>query len=71
MIGLDSAAHVGQVLTWGIIGAVVLRAAFIYAGAEIPLLPAITPLTGVALIAQFHWLLALFGAFLVYTGARV
>lgn len=43
-----------KVLVWGIIGAVVLRCIFIFVGA--------------ALIAQFGWILYLFGAFLVYTG---
>jgi len=43
-----------KVLVWGIIGAVVLRCIFIFIGA--------------ALIAQFGWILYLFGAFLVYTG---
>lgn len=45
-----------KVLTWGITGAVVLRALFIY--------------TGVLLIERFTWLLALFGLFLVYTGGK-
>jgi tellurite resistance protein TerC len=43
-----------KVLLWGIIGAVVMRFLFIFVGA--------------ALIEQFHWILYLFGAFLVYTG---
>ena len=43
-----------KVLLWGIIGAVIMRFIFIFVGA--------------ALIAQFHWVLYLFGAFLVYTG---
>ena len=43
-----------KVLVWGIIGAVVLRCIFIFVGA--------------ALIAQFGWILYLFGAFLLYTG---
>lgn len=46
-----------RVLFWGILGALVLRAAFI--------------LTGAALIARFHWLIYLFGAFLLVTGARL
>jgi tellurite resistance protein TerC len=46
-----------RVLFWGILGALLLRAAFILAGA--------------ALIGRFHWLIYLFGAFLVYTGIRL
>ena len=43
-----------KVLLWGIIGAVIMRFAFIFVGS--------------ALIIKFHWVLYLFGAFLVYTG---
>lgn len=43
-----------KVLLWGIIGAVIMRFLFIFVGAT--------------LISQFHWILYLFGAFLVYTG---
>lgn len=46
-----------RVLFWGIIGAVVMRAIFI--------------LVGVSVIARFHWVLYLFGAFLVYTGIKL
>jgi len=46
-----------KILFWGIIGALVLRAAFILAGA--------------ALLAKFHILLYVLGAFLVYTGVRM
>ena len=42
------------VLLWGIIGAVLMRFLFIFLGA--------------ALIDRFHWILYVFGAFLVYTG---
>lgn len=49
--------HYHKVLFWGIIGAVVMRFAFIFLGS--------------ALIAQFHWVLYLFGAFLVYTGVMM
>jgi len=42
------------VLLWGIIGAIVMRFLFIFLGA--------------ALIERFHWILYVFGAFLVYTG---
>jgi tellurite resistance protein TerC len=46
-----------RVLFWGIIGAVVMRGVFI--------------LVGVGVIRQFHWVLYLFGAFLVYTGVKM
>jgi tellurite resistance protein TerC len=46
-----------KVLFWGIIGALVMRAVFIA--------------LGVALIRQFHWVIYVFGAFLVYTGIRI
>src|SRR6201995_1734454 len=43
-----------KVLLWGIIGAITMRFLFIFLGAT--------------LISHFHWILYLFGAFLVYTG---
>ncbi len=46
-----------RVLFWGIIGAVVMRAVFI--------------LVGVGVIHRFHWVLYVFGAFLVYTGIKM
>ena len=46
-----------QVLFWGILGAIILRFFFIFAGA--------------ALIAKFSWVLLLFGAFLVFTGVKL
>ena len=46
-----------RVLFWGILGAVAMRAAFI--------------LAGVGVIQRFHWVLYLFGAFLVYTGIKM
>jgi tellurite resistance protein TerC len=46
-----------RVLFWGILGALVMRGAMIGAGA--------------VLIQQFHWILYLFGAFLVFTGIRM
>ena len=46
-----------KVLLWGIIGAIVMRFLFIFLGAT--------------LISQFHWILYLFGAFLVYTGVMM
>ena len=46
-----------RVLFWGIFGAIVMRAAMI--------------LLGVALVDRFHWVLYIFGAFLVLTGLRM
>ncbi len=46
-----------KVLVWGIIGAIVMRFGFIFVGST--------------LIKQFHWILYLFGAFLVYTGIEM
>jgi len=46
-----------RVLLWGILGAMILRAAFILAGA--------------ALLSRFDWLLYVFGAFLIYTGGKI
>jgi tellurite resistance protein TerC len=46
-----------RVLFWGIFGALVLRAIFIFAG--------------VALIEQFEWILYVFGAFLLYTAVKI
>ena len=46
-----------RVLFWGIIGAILMRAAFIFAG--------------VGLIRKFHWIIYLFGALLVYSGLRL
>ena len=46
-----------RVLFWGIFGALVLRATFIFAG--------------IALIERFDWVLYLFGAFLLYTAAKL
>jgi len=46
-----------KVLFWGILGAIVMRLAFI--------------LTGVALIETFHWVLYGFGAFLILTSIRM
>jgi tellurite resistance protein TerC len=50
-------AYQHRVLFWGIIGVIVLRAIMIGIGA--------------ALIAQFSWVLYVFGAFLVITGIRM
>lgn len=49
--------HQYKVLFWGIIGALVMRLVFIVAG--------------VALINRFHWIIYLFGAFLIYTGFKL
>jgi tellurite resistance protein TerC len=46
-----------RVLFWGIFGALVLRAVFIFAG--------------VALIERFDWVLYVFGAFLIFTAFRI
>jgi len=46
-----------SVLFWGIIGAIVFRAIFIFAG--------------VALIAKFAWIMYVFGAFLLFTGLKM
>lgn len=46
-----------KILFWGIFGALVMRAIFIFAG--------------VALIQQFAWVMYIFGAFLVYTGIHM
>ncbi|HJV08200.1 MAG TPA: TerC family protein [Acidimicrobiales bacterium] len=46
-----------RVLFWGIFGALILRAIFIFAG--------------VALIETFDWILYIFGAFLLYTAVKI
>ena len=46
-----------RVLFWGIVGALVMRLLMILAGAT--------------LIAEYHWVLYVFGAFLVFTGVRM
>lgn len=46
-----------KVLFWGILGALVMRIVFI--------------LSGVELIQRFHWLVYLFGAFLIGTGIKI
>jgi tellurite resistance protein TerC len=46
-----------KVLFWGIMGAIVFRAIFIGVGAYI--------------ISQFHWVLYIFGAILLYTGIKL
>lgn len=46
-----------KVLFWGIFGALVMRFVFIF--------------TGVALLERFHWIIYVFGAFLVFTGIKL
>ncbi|WP_254154159.1 TerC family protein [Chryseosolibacter indicus] len=46
-----------KILFWGIFGAIVFRAIFIFVGA--------------LLIAKFHWILYIFGVFLIYSGIRI
>ncbi len=46
-----------KILFWGIIGALIMRAIFIFAG--------------VALINSFHWIIYIFGAFLIFTGLKM
>ncbi len=49
--------HQHKVLFWGILGALIMRAVFIA--------------TGVTLIEKFHWIIYVFGAFLILTGIRM
>ncbi len=49
--------HQHSVLFWGILGAVIMRALFIF--------------SGISLINAFHWIIYVFGAFLVYTGLKL
>ena len=51
------AVHQHKVLFWGILGALIMRAVFIAAG--------------VGLIQRFHWIIYVFGAFLVYSGIKL
>lgn len=46
-----------KILFWGILGAIVMRAIFIF--------------VGVALISKFHWIIYIFGAFLIITGVKM
>lgn len=50
-------AYQHKVLFWGILGALVMRVIFIFAGIE--------------LIHRFHWLIYIFGGFLILTGIRM
>jgi tellurite resistance protein TerC len=49
--------HQHKILHWGILGAIVMRIVFIFAG--------------LALIQRFTWLFYVFGAFLIYAGYRL
>ena len=49
--------HQHKVLFWGILGALIMRAVFI--------------LVGVGLIRQFHWIVYVFGALLIYSGIKL
>lgn len=51
------AVYQHRVLFWGIIGAVMMRTIMVFAG--------------VALLSNFHWLIFVFGGFLVFTGAKM
>jgi tellurite resistance protein TerC len=51
------AAYQHRVLFWGILGALLMRGALIAVGA--------------ALLEQFHWIIYVFGAFLIFTGIRM
>jgi len=46
-----------KILFWGILGALVMRIIFIFAGIQ--------------LIQNFHWIIYIFGAFLIYTGIKI
>lgn len=46
-----------KILFWGILGALIMRGIFIF--------------TGVALINKFHWIVIVFGGFLVFTGIKM
>ncbi len=46
-----------RVLFWGVVGALVMRAAMI--------------IGGMSLLARFHWILYVFGGFLIVTGAKM
>ncbi len=51
------AAYQHRVLFWGIIGALIMRGTLIAVGA--------------ALLHEFHWIIYVFGAFLIFTGVRM
>lgn len=49
--------HQHRVLVWGIIGAAIMRFVFI--------------LAGISLLDRFHWLIYVFGVFLIFTGVKL
>lgn len=49
--------HERKILIWGVLGAMILRFIFVYLGS--------------AAIQQFHWVLYLFGAFLMFSGIKM
>jgi len=51
------AAYQHRVLFWGILGALIMRGTLIAVGA--------------VLLEKFHWIIYIFGAFLIYTGIRM
>jgi tellurite resistance protein TerC len=51
------AAYQHRVLFWGILGALIMRGILIVVGA--------------ALLKEFHWIIYVFGAFLIFTGIRM
>ena len=52
-----SKKHQPMILKWGIIGALVMRAIFIFAGIE--------------LLEAFHWMIYVFGGILIFTGIKM
>lgn len=50
-------AHQPKILKWGIIGALVMRGIFIFAG--------------IGLLERFHWMVYIFGGLLVFTGVKM
>jgi tellurite resistance protein TerC len=49
--------YLHKVLFWGILGAIVMRAVFIFCG--------------IALVTAFHWILYIFGIFLIFIGIKM
>lgn len=52
-----AAKYQHKILFWGILGALIMRAIFIFAG--------------IALVSRFSWIMYVFGAFLIYTGIHI
>ena len=50
-------AHQPKILKWGIIGALIMRGIFIFAG--------------IGLLERFHWMVYIFGGLLVFTGGKM